>query len=426
MRPMNLHEELIDLEGKKNPHRRGKRFEIFLARMLEQEGFEVTRKPKYALPRQTDLMARHEQTFFIVEAKWSQKKTGLEDISSVRDRLARVPPDVFACVFSMAGFSKRAVEDVSGRRDREIILFNGVEIHDIVDGRVSFTEKLNHKKEELRINAVAFLSEDPITDLPRLHLRTGPDVFQIGSERSSWMRTSTRHNNIVFSNELLDCMGRRDSLFSLELQLQISEIADLHRALDLLKKHIGLSGQGSFAIHQSNVGWFGFGFETFLSAVREQKARYSELNWNSYHHSEELAYLARLDNGGLMCLSSRQGVGRGDYLQSSRVEVYFPGIPVDMSSVRHLCRRTKNQEAQLEVAGKDPLRTLRFHPRVRVEPVAAVVSDSGGDQCTSGLVVKNPFLNSAVPSDEEDSVGEVQRMIPSSELLFCALRNWHN
>jgi len=121
------------------------------------------------------------------------------------------------------------------------------------------------------------------------------------------MRTNTSHNDIVFSNELLDCMGRRgDSLFSLELQLDISEIADLRRVLDLLKKQIGLSGQGSFAIHQGHVGWFGFGFESFLSAVTDQKARYDELNWDSYHHSEELAYLDRSDNGGLMCLSSRQ------------------------------------------------------------------------------------------------------------------------
>ncbi len=200
----------------------------------------------------------------------------------------------------------------------------------------------------------------------------------------------------------------------------------MERTLNLLQQQVGLSGQGSFAIHQGNVGWFGFGFQTFLSAVKEQKARYDELKWDSYHHSEELAYLDRLDNGGLLCISSRQGTGQGNHLHSSRVEIFFPGIPVDISSVRHLCKLTKNQEAQLEVVGENPLKTLGFHPGIKVEPVATIVSDSGGDRWASGLVVRNPFLNSAVPSGEEDSVAELQRMIPTSEFLFCALRNWHS
>jgi hypothetical protein len=424
---MNLSEDLNDLEREDDPHRRGKRFETFLAQMLEREGFDVTHNPKSAQPLQTDLMARREQTFFIIEAKWTKKRIDVGVISSVQSRLTRVPADVFACVFSMAGFSDKSVQEVCGKRNQEIILFNGIEIRGIVDGRISFAELLSDKRNELRTNATAFLSEDQIPEAPRSHLRAAPDIFQVGTQHSNWMRSGTNHNDFVFSNELLDCTGRRmDSLFSLELQLRISEIADLERSLNFLQKQLGLSGQGSFAIHQGNVGWFGFGFQTFLSAAKEQKTRYDELKWNSYHHSEELAYLDSLDDGGLMCVSTRQGTGEGDHLHSTRVEIFSPGLPVDNSSIRHLCRVTKNPEAQWEIVRENPFKMLRFHPRVQVEPVATIVSDSDGRRWASGLVVRNPFLKSAVPSDEEDSVAELQRMIPSSEFLFCALRHWHN
>jgi hypothetical protein len=60
-----------------------------------------------------------------------------------------------------------------------------------------------------------------------------------------------------------------------------------------------------------------------------------------------------------------------------------------------------------------------------VEPVAAIVSDSDG-RFTSGLVVKNPFLKSSMPSGEKGTVGELQRMVPGSELLFCSLQSWHD
>src|SRR5260370_41770422 len=106
---MSLLEELSELERDKNSHRRGKKFETFLAHMLEEEAFKVTRDPGTASPRQTDLFARNEQVSFLVDAKWTRRKTGLQEICEVRDRLRRVPRDIFACVFSIAGFSEGAM-----------------------------------------------------------------------------------------------------------------------------------------------------------------------------------------------------------------------------------------------------------------------------------------------------------------------------
>jgi hypothetical protein len=239
------------------------------------------------------------------------------------------------------------------------------------------------------------------------------------------MKSSTGHNDIVFSNELFGCAGRySNSVFSLQLQLDLDGLEDLERAIRVLKNPLALSGLGSFSIHQGGVGWFGFGFESFLSAVRDQKGRYKELNWERYHHSEELAYLDSLENGGLMCLASRQSTGGGNYLHSSRVEIYFPGIPIETSNIRRLCALTKNKGARLELVGEDPVETTHFQPGIAIEPVATIVSDWNGDKSTSGLVVRNPFLNRSIPVDEGARINPVQFLL-KSELLFCALRSWH-
>jgi hypothetical protein len=422
---MGVQEELDELDRDRNPHRRGRRFETFLAHLLEQEGFRVTRNPGTALPRQTDLFAQNEQVSFLVEAKWTKKRMGVEGISEVRDRLGRVTRDVFACVFSVAGFAEAALEDVHQRRSLEIYLFNGIEIRGIADGRISFHELLAEKRNWLRSHGVVFLCE-AVPETTRSQLRSEADVFQIGTENSKWMKNFTGHNDIVFSNELLDCTGySSDSVFSLQLRLDLDSIRDLQRTLRVIKNQISLSGQGSFSIHQGGVGWFGFGFESFLVAVKNQKDRYNELGWESYHHSEELAYLDRLESGGLMCLTSRQGTGPGNYLHSSRVEIYSPGIPIDMSNVRRLCAITKNEGTRLESVGRDPVETIHFRQGIEIEPVATIVTNWSGERIASGLVVRNPFLNHAIPTDEDASINHSTQLVSKSEFLFCALRNWH-
>ena len=425
---MDLKKDLSDLETLTHPSQRGKAFETFLARMLEDSGFRVTFNAKSASPRQTDLMARHEQTFFIVEAKWTRKKSGIEDISSIRDRLSRVPPGVFACLFSMTGFSDGAIKDVAARRNQEIILFNGHEVRNIVSGRVGFQELLDEKRTRLRTDAIVALLDGPTPALDGLHLRKESDVFRIGSENTNWLRAGAKGHDLIFSSEPLNFVGRYGSLASLQLSLQIQEVADLERTLVFLKEMFDLSGQGSFAINQRSASWFGFGLENFLSAVKMQRSRYDDLNWDTYHHSEEIAYLDHLAGVGLLCLSSRQSVGRGNPLHSSEVEIYLPGVPVDMAKFRHLCRLTKNSDACIETIRENPIQSVGFRPGHLVEPVGLIVSNSSSDPWASGLVVKNPFLKSPLTArdeESEESIDELRNIIRENDVLICSLRSWH-
>jgi len=422
----DLSEQLSDLDNTRNPHRRGHLFEPFISQFLEEEGYSVSFNPKSAPPRQTDLFALREEHSFLIEAKWLRKPAHVGHVSSVRERLRKCPPGVYGCIFSMSGYTAEAIQEMCNDRNPEIVLFNGSEIRGIASGALSFTALLERKKKEIRRNAVAWFSDWTPEKVKGTRLRSGPDTIQINGKGKNSLFSTTRDDDVIFATELLDCAGtHHNSVFSLNLTLNIYTVDDLRRFIQILKKHIALAGEDSFAIHQRNAGWYGIGTEAFLSAVKNWESRYAELKWASYHHSEELAYFDRLEDGGLMCLTSRQRVGDEVYLHSSYIEVLFPGIPVDMSAIRRLCELVKNPDAKLENVDSNPVETLRFHPQVPVEAVGSIVSESDGAQFVSGLIVKNPFFGKQIPLREKPSRGEPLKFLSNNEYLLCSMKQWH-
>jgi hypothetical protein len=426
-RSLSIKEELQELESFRNAHKRGHRFEAFSARLLEEDGFDVFTNPKSASPRQTDLSARSDHTYFIVEAKWLRRPIDIGHISAVRDRLRKVPSDVFGCVLSMSGYTSGAIEEACRERNLEIILFDGQEIRGLAAGELSFTEILTEKRSALRTHASTLFHPWPAVGRFETQLRSRSDLFRTHEGTIPWMLSNTGDNDVVFCNEGLDFAGGHDrSIFSLQLNVDVESASALERLMRQLGKYIGLKDEGFFAIHQRDVGWFGFGLDNFVAAVRSLESRYAELNWASYHHSEELAYIDRIDAGGLMCLASRQSTSGGDHLHSSRVEILVPGIPVDLIGIRTLCRLTGNREANLENIRKNPVKRLRIPRDMQVEPVSTIVSSSGGQEYVSGLVVKNPFLGKPIPPGEARSLGDPFWLLSTNQYLVCALRNWHN
>jgi hypothetical protein len=423
---MSLREELDDLDRCKDTHERGKRFEGFLQHLLTEEGFGVTRNARATPPLQTDLFARRGRTYFLVEAKWLRKRLDVGHVPAVRDRLGYVTQDVFGCVFSMSGYSERAVQEFCRDRTREIILFNGQEIRGVVAGDLSFEELLAEKRDSLRTHADMWFWDWEGEGPPWARSRSGPDVIQLGNQTRKWLLCSTGRNDLVFSNESLDFAGRyRGAVLSLFMRLDLRSVPDLRRLLRIAESQLGLANEGSFAIHQRDAGWFGFGAASFLTAVESRERRYRELGWDTYHHSEELGYLDRMQTGGIFSLSSRQSTGGTNHLHATEIELLMPGIPVEMDRIRRFCRLMRNPEAILENVGDYPVKKNGFRPETVVEPVAVIVSASNSERWASGLVVKNPFLNRKAPLAEPDSTKEPFWLLSKQELLFCALRNWH-
>ena len=429
MRPRagtSLHDELNALKSETHPYKRAKRFEVFLGHLLETDSLRVTHDPKTAKPRQTDLVASGDGDFFLVEAKWTKKKTGIDDIAQVRHRLSLVPSDMFACVFSIGGFSQTAVEEVRRDKSRQIYLFNENEMRAIVTGSPTFQELLAKKKEFFRIRGSVFLLDEVLPDAPAYALRDEPDVFQVGGSPVPWLRNQTGLNEIIFSTELLDFSGTHDgSIFSLELRPDIDNLHDLRRTFNVIKNLFGLSGQGPFSIHQSGEGWHGFGLESFLSAAARQQDRYDELNWERYHHSEELGYLDRLEDGGLICITTRQSTGTND-LHSTFLEIYFPGVPIDSSSIRRLCKITRQEGQYLELVRRDPVSSTNGRLGIKVQPVGTIVSIIQGRPTVSGLIAENPFQHDPPPSVDDDEFATMLTLLRECRYLVCSLRDWHN
>jgi hypothetical protein len=276
------------------------------------------------------------------------------------------------------------------------------------------------------MNSSPFLLESIPSSTPPYQLRSEPDVFEVAGSLSPWMKIHAGSNALIFSNELLDFSGRKlHSTFSLHLQPRTDSIHDLRRLLNVVQSLFGLSGQGPFSISQRGESWFGYGLDSFLSAAEQQEGRYAELNWESYHHSEQLAYLDRPETGGLICVTSQQSTGasRGN-LHSTFLEMYLHGVPVDSSRIRELCKIARNEDACLEFVKHYPVFECRLPERIEVRPLAKIVSNTDGKRFTSGLVVENPFRSSAVAVGD-NKLEKLLALFRESEFLLCALRDWH-
>jgi len=427
MQAMSLEQELNELDRTENRHKRGTRFELFIAHLLEEQGFDVTINPQSARPRQTDLCAKHHEVFFIVEAKWKKKSLHTGDVSAVRERLRGMTSDVFVCVFSMSDYTKPARTYVIANRSPEVLLFSEGEVRGLAVGELSFLELLRRKRDEIRTHAsVWFSGWTPSGRERRWTSRPEPEELCVDGKSSNWMHASTQGDDVIFAREILDLGGYSDYPCSLRLQVGIRTTDDLAKLLRTLKTQLRLEGVDSFAIHQRSAGWYGSGADNFVAAATQWEQRYAQLNWPSYHHSEALAYFDRLDGGGLMGLTLQQRVGRNAYFHACFIEILTSGIPVDNAGLRRLCDKTNNEGARFEIGTNKPIQTYRFRPRVEVKPIGFVVDPREG-KWACGLIAKNPFYKPGARNSfgtPELADGPV-RFLSNTELLFCRLKSWH-
>src|SRR5574341_583088 len=133
----DLRQQFEDVSVIENKKHRGRKFEEFLEALFKQEGFDVSRNPKVAKPRQTDLFAVYDQLSILIEAKWQQKEIDVSDIDDIRGRLGRVASDIVGAIFSMSDFRDTAIREVEADRRREILLFSAFEICAIVNGETN-------------------------------------------------------------------------------------------------------------------------------------------------------------------------------------------------------------------------------------------------------------------------------------------------
>jgi len=230
---------------------------------------------------------------------------------------------------------------------------------------------------------------------------------------------------VIFARQMLD-LGT-NSPVSLRLSVGVKGPDDLLRTLKTLKSQFSTSGGDSFAIHQRSAGWYGSGIENFVAAISQWRTRYEQLNWQSYHHSEDLAFFETIDGGGFLCVTLKQRIGENAYLYSCYIEILISGVPVDVADIRRLCEKTGNESARFEIAKNRRIHAHHFRPSVEIEPVGVIVDRSFGEYAC-GLIVKNPFFKEGTRSSFEAkslTPSSPIRLLSNTELLFCRLKDWH-
>jgi Restriction endonuclease len=405
---------------------RGREFERLLHELLLNEGFKSHLNPEAASPRQTDIVAILERQHFLIEAKWRGRNVGVGDIDDLRARLNRTASDFAGCIFNMSDFGAGAIEEVTGDRSREILLFNAGEINSIFSGRITIEDLIRLKREALRIHArVYFLNVSPNPDTPvgkfpapRRELRTDE------GNPTPYVSFPTKPEATAFFLELPD-VGAFETFVSITLRLDVQSVAELAEILNLVRETVGLSEDGCFNIHQLAHSWHGFGAKGFLEAIEDWEQRYVSANLQSPHHSEDLSYVDIL-GGVLIALTSRQRVGSPAFLFGAELEIQFAGIPVDLSKLQELCKKTGNAEARFETHIGSGLFQARFVAgQVKLAPVQKIVTVVRGEEWVTGVVVKNPFNPSRMKALASGLDEFFQRALMGPKYLVCAMDDWY-
>jgi hypothetical protein len=418
------------LQDTKDPQRRGFQFQEILANLLREARFEVHTNPRVAKPRQSDLFASYDDVDYLLEAKWLQRRIDASDVDNLRARLQRTPANVVGCIFSMSGYARTAISEVEARREREIIMFQPHEMHDLFSKRVEISDLIKLKRKALRIDGkVWFLGqrhtrESGITPLPKcdIRIRTGE------KETSSVTDATGGFEQFIFTRHIpeLPWNGFGGYGVGLHLRLEISSVAELRKLLQHVHEQINLSGEGSFAISQAECQWHGFGVENMLSLLEGWQERYRQACLDYVHHSEDIRFFDQ-SRSGFILFSGRQRVGERYHLHQCEVNIILPGIPVDSRSLVSISEVTGAFEPCFVPLLERQCQSVHFHPPIPIEPVHQIHSHvHREDQIVCGLVVKNPFRNrkKLIPKNRL-GISEIQRLI-SPAFLICELSDWHD
>jgi len=288
-------------------------------------------------------------------------------------------------------------------------------------------ELLSKKRDALRINASVLFTDVPsvVTTADPVWPKSKYELFMDG-QRVPWLHCRTGDDDVGFlpANVEINLSGH---CMRLELRLKIATPEELAGVFSAIARHVGLSDEGTFAIHQSGYAWYGFGIVQFLNAIQAWEKRYSALELTDYHHSEELAYFDSC-SGRLLALTARQRVGDSVFLHSAEIELHLPGIPINGTGLQRLCVATQNPDAYLEpVLNFAPDRTRREYSQTSLTAVAQIVASGLDDeQMVSGIVIKNPFFGTdalALPKGKQEH--SPLPYLSDAELLVCDLAHWH-
>ncbi|MBN3933016.1 restriction endonuclease [Streptomyces verrucosisporus] len=429
--------EFKQLGALPSAHKRGYQLEVLLEQLFRRAHFQVDRNASVAKPRQTDLVARYGDTWYLIEAKWHNEPADINVFDSVRSRMERAASSaVIGVIISVNGFTDSAVEDLRVRRDRgPILLFGEEELTQVLSTPRSLVNLLQAKREELITHGRVHLAaapkprrrRRPATGLPGTEVR----LLGLDLQPLPYVTSGGGFGEFVFVPELPDVDWAFGSGSGVSLDVPVRP----HNEDGIVELLYGLDSMGwtttepQWNIQQSSANWHGTGAREFVEALRAWKNREDTLK--SAHHTEQVTYFDTCQGGGFYTLTASIASHRSRAVYDCRLSFQLPGVPVDLQPIQHLFE-------QFDAATFSYFRPLnspavvRHHPgqKAPLETVGYVVShseldlpdcDGASEEWVTGLVVRNPRRGENRRSASDEWPGRVAE----SELLICALRSHH-
>ncbi len=131
-----------------NARDRGRGLPRLLSRFFERAGFDVKEGARAASPRDTDVFIAYDDNY-LLEAKWTSRRSDIATIDGLRDRLRRCAPNVIGLAASVAGLTSGAIDAVRSDRTRLILLLDGDDLEDLFAARISPVSLLRVRKRVL-------------------------------------------------------------------------------------------------------------------------------------------------------------------------------------------------------------------------------------------------------------------------------------
>lgn len=406
-----------------NPHLRGKEFERMLANLMHVEGCEVFLNSAAAKPRQTDLAINCSEGTFLAEAKWKKGRVDVGDIDSFRNRIRRGVPGTWGCLFSMSDYSKTALDELLRDKALPILPFNAAEINLLFNGKLSFLDVLRRKKSSLRDKSKLLFVDQKRARAYGAALRPAAEQIRVKKRQLDWWECEATDYDLVYARSHPYVAWNSHSPQAVTTSVDVSSVEDLERVFVAASKALNLTGNGTFTIYQENRNWHGIGISNWMKCISDWEKRYASQSWDSYHHSEELAYFEQFDVG-MFAISGRQRVGESSFLHSFELEFLLPGIPIDTDPYKTLMQIAGADSPFFYQKGDPERSVIHLKPSVRLDVCGLIVSTEFEQPSISGVLAANPFFRTDMKVVLGEKYVAEADWVTESQTLSCHLKDW--
>ncbi|MEV7383594.1 restriction endonuclease [Streptomyces lydicus] len=443
----SLVSEFKRLESEPSPHQRGLQLEKLLERLFQKAHFLVQRNAGAAGPRQTDLVAGYDNTWYIIEAKWEQHPVGTNVVDDVRIRVEGAGQGSIGVIIGVAGFNDAAVERVIQYRDRQAVLLIGEEeLLQTLQSPELLANLLKKKRDQLVAHGRVHLGSDTTRKTRRRSTDDLPEssfsLLNGDQAPLPYLAAKDGFAELVFVHELpdVDWVVAGGSGVTLDLPVRRLNERGLIDLIHTLNSMGWTSSEPTWSIRQATTAWHGSGAREFVQALSSRKQRYDGLE--EPHHTEQVTYFDTCPGGGFYTLTADVSSDPSRVVLRCNVSFQLVGVPVDMAPLRQLFERYDAmatgffrplagpavQRGHLEnhqildavayVVSADPFPAGSSEAEAGSATTSQVVEP---EKWVTGIVARNPYHRPERGTTPEGW----PRAVDSSEFIICALRNHH-